>query len=89
MAGDKRIERGHAALLGPAIIHAVANPLSVFTGGIHIDGGDFVATTRSQWTPDTFEERPFDVEQGRRVFAEANERWRRARGLAGGKEATA
>jgi hypothetical protein len=38
--------------------------------------GDFFATPRSEWTPDTLEERPYDVEHTRRVFAEANERWR-------------
>lgn len=76
VAGDKQLRRCDTALLGPAIIHAVANPLRAFTGAIHIYGGDFFATPRSQWTLDTFEERPFDVEQGRRVFVEANERWR-------------
>jgi predicted metal-dependent enzyme (double-stranded beta helix superfamily) len=76
VAGDRRLGCRDTALLGPAIIHAVANPLRAFTGAIHLYGGDFFATVRSQWTLDTFEERPFDVEQGRRVFAEANERWR-------------
>ena len=78
VAGDKQLECRDTALLGPAIIHAVANPLRSFTGAIHVYGGDFVATPRSQWTPDTFEEQPFDLEQGRRVFAEADERWRRS-----------
>jgi predicted metal-dependent enzyme (double-stranded beta helix superfamily) len=77
VAGDKQLASRDTALLGPAIIHAVANPLRTFTGAIHVYGGDFLATPRSQWTADTLEERPFDLEQGRRVFAEANERWRR------------
>jgi predicted metal-dependent enzyme (double-stranded beta helix superfamily) len=77
VAGNRQLERRDTALLGPAVIHAVANPLRAFTGAIHVYGGDFVATPRSQWTPDTFEECPFDLEQGQRVFAEANERWRR------------
>jgi len=29
---------------------------------------------RSEWAPDTLEERPFDVERARRVYAQANER---------------
>jgi len=48
----------------------------VFTGGIHVYGGDFFAMPRSEWTPDTLEERPYDVERAKQVFADANERWR-------------
>jgi hypothetical protein len=29
---------------------------------------------RSEWTPDTLEERPYDMERVKQVFAEANER---------------
>jgi hypothetical protein len=54
----------------------VANPLGRFTGAIHVYGGDFFGTPRSDWTPDTLEERPYDVERAMRMFAEANERWR-------------
>ena len=31
---------------------------------------------RSEWTPDTLEERPYDVERTKQLFADANERWR-------------
>jgi predicted metal-dependent enzyme (double-stranded beta helix superfamily) len=79
VANAKQLERGDAVVLGPAVIHAVANPLRMFTGAIHVYGGDFPAMPRSQWTPDAFEESPFDLEQGRRAFAEANERWNRDR----------
>jgi hypothetical protein len=54
----------------------VANPLRVFTGAIHVYGGDFFGTPRSEWTPDTLQERPFDMERARRVYADANARWR-------------
>ena len=37
---------------------------------------DFFAVPRSEWTPDTLEERPYNVENAKRVFWEANERWR-------------
>jgi predicted metal-dependent enzyme (double-stranded beta helix superfamily) len=76
-AGGKRLERTDTALLGESIIHGVTNPLRAFTGAIHVYGGDFFGTPRSEWTPDTLVERPFDVERARRAYAEANERWSR------------
>lgn len=75
VAGDKRLETGDTAVLGKSVIHAVANPLRVFTGAIHIYGGDFFGTPRSEWDPQTLEERPYDIEHARKAFAEANERW--------------
>jgi predicted metal-dependent enzyme (double-stranded beta helix superfamily) len=54
------------------VIHAVANPLRQFTGAIHIYGGDFFGTPRSEWDPDTLEERPYDIERAKKVFADAN-----------------
>jgi predicted metal-dependent enzyme (double-stranded beta helix superfamily) len=56
---------------------SVANPLRTFTGAIHVYGGDFFGTPRSEWTPDTLTERPFDLERARAVYAEANARWAR------------
>ena len=38
-------------------------------------GGDFFATPRSEWDPETLQERPYDVDRARRTFAEANARW--------------
>ena len=61
--------------LGAAIIHAVKNPLDQITGAIHVYGGDFFATPRSEWNPKTFEEHPYDVEHTMRAFEEANERF--------------
>ena len=51
------------------------NPLRVFTGAIHIYGGDFFGTPRSDWDPETLQERPYDVERARKLIADANERW--------------
>lgn len=76
VAGGKQLEVGDTELLGPSIIHAVANPLRVFTAAIHIYGGDFFGTPRSDWDPETLRERPFDIARGRKVFDDANERWR-------------
>jgi predicted metal-dependent enzyme (double-stranded beta helix superfamily) len=59
------------------VIHSVANPLRRFTGAIHVYGGDFFATPRSEWDPETRVERPYDVERARATFREANERWAR------------
>jgi predicted metal-dependent enzyme (double-stranded beta helix superfamily) len=74
VAGGKRLERSETALLDEAIIHSVVNPLQGFTGAIHVYGGDFFGMPRSEWAPDTLEERPFDVERARRAYAQANER---------------
>ena len=74
IAGGKQLGRAETALLDEAAIHSVVNPLSGFTGAIHVYGGDFFGTPRSEWSPDTLEERPFDVERTRRVYAQANKR---------------
>ena len=56
-------------------IHSVTNPLERLTGAIHIYGGDFFKPGRSEWDPETLEERPFNLEDARRRFREANERF--------------
>jgi len=74
VAGAKQLERSQAARLDETIIHSVVNPLRGFTRAIHVYGGDFFAVPRSEWSPETLEERPFDVDRARRVYARANER---------------
>lgn len=71
-------ERDVAALPSDAI-HSVTNPLLRFTGGIHIYGGDFFDTTRSQWNPETLAEEPSDGAVIRRIFESENKRMRRNR----------
>jgi len=71
--GSKELNTKDTIPLGAAIIHAVTNPLDQITGAIHVYGGDFFATTRSEWDPATFEERPYDVEHTMRAFEESNE----------------
>ena len=41
-------------------------------GAIHVYGGDFFATPRSEWDPDTLAEKSLDVEHTKRVLAEAD-----------------
>jgi hypothetical protein len=47
----------------------------VFAAAIHIYGGDFFGTPRSDRDPDTLQERPYDNERARKLFESANERW--------------
>jgi predicted metal-dependent enzyme (double-stranded beta helix superfamily) len=75
-AGGKQLETTDTILRGKTIIHTVTNPLRQFAGAIHVYGGDFFTVPRSEWDPETLEERPCDVEKAKRVFLEANERWR-------------
>lgn len=71
-AGGKQLQAGDVALLGEDVIHAVANPNRAYTAAIHVYGGDYFATPRSQWDPETLREQPFDVEAVRRVLDEAD-----------------
>lgn len=77
--GAEALFEGDVAALPDSVIHSVTNPLERFTGGIHIYGGDFFATTRSQWNPETLAEEPSDGEVIRGIFERANERMRRMR----------
>ena len=61
--------------MGKDAIHAVHNPRRVFTGAIHVYGGDFFVQPRSEWDLETGEEKPYSVERAMRAFAEASERW--------------
>jgi predicted metal-dependent enzyme (double-stranded beta helix superfamily) len=70
--GTKEMSTRDTIPLGAAIIHAVTNPLDQITGAIHVYGGDFFATSRSEWDPRTFEEHPYDMEHTMRAFEESN-----------------
>ena len=74
--GAKQLETRDVTVLGRDVIHAVANPLRQFTGAIHVYGGDFFGVPRSEWDPDTREERPYDIQRAMQVFADADRRWR-------------
>ena len=62
------------AMLPEEALHSVTNPLQRFTGGIHIYGGDFFDTQRSQWNPETLEEEPSDGAKIREMFRRENQR---------------
>ena len=62
------------AALPDTAIHSVTNPLPRFTGGIHVYGGDFFDTTRSQWNPETLDEEPSDGDVIRAIFQRENAR---------------
>ena len=72
--GAKTLDLKDTLPLGEAVIHAVTNPLDRVTAAIHVYGGDFFAVPRSEWDPQTLQERPFDIERAKEVFAEANRR---------------
>ena len=74
-AGGRLLETGDVFGLGKDAIHSVRNPRDRFTGAIHVYGGDFLNQPRSQWDPDSLEEQPYDLEQVRRLFAQANADW--------------
>jgi predicted metal-dependent enzyme (double-stranded beta helix superfamily) len=74
-SGGKRLGEGDTIVLGDDTIHRVANPRRTLTGAIHVYGGDFVNQPRSQWGPGPLVERPYDIAEARRQFAEANEAW--------------
>jgi predicted metal-dependent enzyme (double-stranded beta helix superfamily) len=72
----KALFEGDVAQLPADVIHSVTNPLLRFTGGIHIYGGDFFETARSQWNPETLREEPSDGSVIREIFERENARKR-------------
>jgi predicted metal-dependent enzyme (double-stranded beta helix superfamily) len=68
----KTLETGQSAVLDRDVIHSVTNPTRQLSGAIHVYGGDFFATERSEWDPDSLVERPFDADRAVRLFEEAN-----------------
>ena len=86
-AGGIEADRAHVLFAGdvatlPAdAIHSVTNPLPRFTAGLHIYGGDFFETTRSQWNTETLAEEPSDGAAISAMFERENQRlrqWREA-----------
>jgi predicted metal-dependent enzyme (double-stranded beta helix superfamily) len=73
--GGRELPAGEVLLLGDDVIHAVANTRRDYAVALHVYGGDFFTTERSEWDADTYEERPRDLERTRRLFEEANARW--------------
>ena len=58
--GAETIKAGETLSFDKSAIHSVHNPLDTFTGAIHVYGGDFLDTDRSEWDPETLSEQPRD-----------------------------
>jgi predicted metal-dependent enzyme (double-stranded beta helix superfamily) len=71
-SGGKQLQERDVMLLGDDAVHSVTNPLSRYTGAIHVYGGDFVRKPRSQWDPQSRLEQPFDMAQVLDVFEKSN-----------------
>jgi predicted metal-dependent enzyme (double-stranded beta helix superfamily) len=72
--GAKELCVGDVVPLGRDIIHSVTNPVPRLTGAIHVYGGDFFTTPRSEWDPETLIEGAYDVEKNMRLFEESSAR---------------
>ena len=70
-AGFRELQSQDAINLGRDAIHAVHNPRQMYTGAIHIYGGDFFAKPRSEWADESSPEMPYSVEGAMRAFAES------------------
>ncbi len=75
-SGADALFEGDVAVLPVDVIHSVTNPLQRFTGGIHIYGGDFFNTMRSQWDPETLDEMARDGDAVQAIFRRENEKLR-------------
>lgn len=78
--GGKEMGEREAVWLGETAIHSVTNPLGRLTGALHVYGGDFFGTPRSEWDTETLEEAPYDVAKIRRLFDESNQALEAMRG---------
>jgi predicted metal-dependent enzyme (double-stranded beta helix superfamily) len=72
-SGGRELLEGDVLVLGAETIHGVRNPRHGYTGAIHVYGGDFVGTPRSQWDQETLQERPYDFEAVQREFERAQD----------------
>src|SRR3954471_22399339 len=72
--GMRALDAKDTVRLGANAIHSVTNPLEGITAAIHVYGGDFFHTARSEWDPQTLEERPYDSAVTLKLFEESNAR---------------
>jgi predicted metal-dependent enzyme (double-stranded beta helix superfamily) len=72
-SGTRSLRPRDVCLLGDDVVHAVTNPTGECAGAIHVYGGDFFATPRSEWRGDPPTEQPFDVDRLLASFAAGNE----------------
>jgi predicted metal-dependent enzyme (double-stranded beta helix superfamily) len=76
----KTLVEGDVAPLGENVVHSVRNPLDRLTAALHVYGGNFFETPRSEWDPDTLEEHPYSVEHTMAAFEASNARLRDSSG---------
>jgi predicted metal-dependent enzyme (double-stranded beta helix superfamily) len=72
-SGSRSLRPRDVCLLGDDTVHSVANPTGECAGAIHVYGGDFFATRRSEWRGEPPTEEPFSVDRLLSTFATANE----------------
>jgi predicted metal-dependent enzyme (double-stranded beta helix superfamily) len=65
------LSTGDVVSLPLDVVHSVAQ----LTGAIHIYGGDFFATPRSEWDPGSLEQRDWSIERALSLFTESNNRF--------------
>lgn len=84
-AGGRSLGAGDVTTLGRDVIHSVTNPIGKWTRALHVYGGDFFAPVvpRSEWDHETLVERPWDMEDTRRRFADAEARARATSAIVG------
>jgi predicted metal-dependent enzyme (double-stranded beta helix superfamily) len=73
--GATALSAGSVTPLPRDVIHSVNNPIEKLTGAIHIYGGDFFKVPRSEWNPETLEERDWDIREAVRNFEQSNARF--------------
>jgi predicted metal-dependent enzyme (double-stranded beta helix superfamily) len=71
-SGGRGLRPRDVCILGDDAVHAVTNPTRDYAGAIHVYGGDFFTTPRSEWTGEPFVEEPYDVERTLARFEAAN-----------------
>jgi predicted metal-dependent enzyme (double-stranded beta helix superfamily) len=71
-SGGRSLHPKDVCLLGDDVVHAVHNPTAEHAGAIHVYGGDFFTTQRSEWTGAPLREGPFDIDRVRSLFEAAN-----------------
>lgn len=67
-AGAKALSAGDVTPLGKDVIHSVTNPISKYTGALHVYGGDFFEAERLEWEAEGLTERRWDPERAKALF---------------------
>jgi predicted metal-dependent enzyme (double-stranded beta helix superfamily) len=74
-SGGRELAAREVLVLGDNAIHSVANSKQDYAVALHVYGGDFFSVERSEWDPQTYEERPRDFARTQQLFDDANARW--------------